>query len=389
MRKSILVVDDEKPILKTFQRMFHGSDFDIYTADHGQMALDILSRENIDMIISDMKMPNMNGHELLRRVKATHPDAIRIILSGHAEEKEISRALRDGSCKMYILKPWDTKVLKRMIPQLLSVWALLQEKKSLIFSRNLESILRLPPVVAQVMELIQRDADIAQIVDAIETEPLLNDKVLEVVNSLFSGVRTVSVQQAIGYVGLTAVRNILLAASLCEEVPSHAGWFSKENLWQYAATTNNFVNRLHFHFNGKGGGPVASAVGLLSKIGLMALVRQIPDTYAQIAKVLQRKRDCRLDDLEREMIGVTHPEAGGYLLDSWGLPHTVVESVLFQYDPFHESVNDRNLVASVHIGGSLAVEMITGHRYIPVDERAFALFNMTSETCKRLILEKT
>jgi DNA-binding NtrC family response regulator len=89
--KSILFVDDERPILNTLQRTLRGSEFDVFIAADGQTALELLDREPIDIIVSDMRMPNMNGHQLLRKVKELYPTTIRIIMSGHAETHDVKR----------------------------------------------------------------------------------------------------------------------------------------------------------------------------------------------------------------------------------------------------------------------------------------------------------
>jgi len=109
--KKILIVDDEVQILKAMSRLFMEKDYEIYTAENGMSALTLLANTEIDLIISDMRMPLMNGNELLSTVKEKYPKIIRIILSGYADEKSMFKALLHNVAKLYIFKPWKNAEL--------------------------------------------------------------------------------------------------------------------------------------------------------------------------------------------------------------------------------------------------------------------------------------
>jgi len=388
MEKKILFVDDEQPILNTFQRFFRGSGVTVFTAESGHRALEILAQEKIDIIISDMRMPQMSGHQLLRRVKELYPATIRLILSGHADEKEIIKALLDGSCKMYILKPWDGKSLQKTILQLLEIKEVLQARKLLTIINQIDSLHLRPQIFSRLMELIDANADMQHIAAVVEEEPALAAKVLHMANSAFYGMRTGSISQAIVYLGLTTVKNIVLLTCLCESVPDRgSGLFSREALWQHAIRMNRLVNRFHYRLTGKNIPPVAASVGLVINIGLTVLVKQMPVQYKQIAAALREQPGAQLLALERGIIGVTHPEVGGYLLDWWGFPQPIIESTLFHYDPFHHNVTDRTLVAIACLAHYCALQGKDNWEQLPVDERVLSFFNITREDCKRMTLE--
>ncbi|NTV91361.1 MAG: response regulator [Clostridiales bacterium] len=109
--RTILLVDDEMQILKALGRILDDTDYSILTAVDGWEALDILSKNPVDMVISDVRMPSMNGCELLEKVRTMYPGIIRVILSGYMERDIIPRAMEDGLAKLYILKPWDVDEL--------------------------------------------------------------------------------------------------------------------------------------------------------------------------------------------------------------------------------------------------------------------------------------
>ncbi|MHB8131806.1 MAG: response regulator, partial [Mobilitalea sp.] len=105
--KKILLVDDEIQILKALSRMFLETDYEIFKAENGMDALNLLESTEIDMIICDMRMPLLDGYNLLTIVKEKYPKIIRVILSGYAEEKPMFKALLHNLAKLYVFKPWN------------------------------------------------------------------------------------------------------------------------------------------------------------------------------------------------------------------------------------------------------------------------------------------
>ncbi len=117
---NLLIVDDEEFLLVGMKRIFQsaGSDFNIFTADSGNAALEILENENIDLIISDMYMPEMSGYELLNRVKNNYPNIVRILLSGYiADSVDMTN---NNIAHMYLSKPLRTKALINEIKEFMA-----------------------------------------------------------------------------------------------------------------------------------------------------------------------------------------------------------------------------------------------------------------------------
>lgn len=389
MGKNILLVDDEMPVLKALQRTLLRKNLSIFIASNGQEALNLLARQEIDIVISDMRMPEMNGHQLLRKVKELYPSTTRLILSGYADEKEIAKTMLDGSSKMYMLKPWDSQMLSKTIQQLLDVRELLQRRNLLEIINKIERLCTLPRIYNKLMELINQDADVPQIANLIEEDPAIASQILHIANSGFYGVRTGSISQAIIYLGLTAVKSIVLSTNLCN-IQRGQGMIAldKDLLWRHASMTNHLVGQLYRKLSGRQIPATASTVGLLHKIGKMALLCQFSDIYAKIGATLKTRRSASLNELEQELIGVSHQDVGGYLLEWWEMPHQIVESAMFHHDPFNENVNDRELVSIVHIASCFASKKIYPFIEVSVDERTFSLLQTTQEKCERIIREE-
>ncbi|HCY63407.1 MAG TPA: two-component system response regulator [Oxalobacteraceae bacterium] len=104
---TLLFVDDEPNILSSLRRLFRTSGYRIWTAESGEEGLAILAREQVDLVISDMRMPNMNGAQFLERVVETSPETIRILLTGHADLGAVVEAINKGRIYRYVAKPWE------------------------------------------------------------------------------------------------------------------------------------------------------------------------------------------------------------------------------------------------------------------------------------------
>ena len=107
----ILCVDDEVPILKALRRIFMDTDYEILTASSGAEALELLS-DTIQVVVSDYRMPAMNGVDFLREVRRKWPDTVRIVLSGYADTASIVSAINEGEIYKFIPKPWNDDELK-------------------------------------------------------------------------------------------------------------------------------------------------------------------------------------------------------------------------------------------------------------------------------------
>ena len=114
---SILFVDDEENILKTLKRLMSFEEYECHFASSGKAGLDILSSTKVDIIISDMRMPEMNGDEFLTLARAIYPASMRFILSGYSDFNSMIKALNEGGVQQFIAKPWDDDALLAKIKE--------------------------------------------------------------------------------------------------------------------------------------------------------------------------------------------------------------------------------------------------------------------------------
>jgi response regulator RpfG family c-di-GMP phosphodiesterase len=127
----VLLVDDEPNVLSALRRSLRGGGFEVSCVGSGAEGLELLQREPVDAIISDMRMPGMNGADFLRASLAWAPDAVRILLTGYADIGSAVRAINEGEVFRYVSKPWDDTLLLQGLSDGLARKALERERDAL------------------------------------------------------------------------------------------------------------------------------------------------------------------------------------------------------------------------------------------------------------------
>ena len=128
---TFLCVDDEPNILSALRRLFRGKGWQTLTAEGAHAALALLETQSVDLVISDMRMPEMDGAQFLAQVRARWPDTLRLLLTGHSDINAIIEAINRGEIYRYITKPWDDNEIVLIVRQALERQGLEQEKKRL------------------------------------------------------------------------------------------------------------------------------------------------------------------------------------------------------------------------------------------------------------------
>jgi len=115
MEGTLLLVDDEENILNSLVRLLRGDGFHILTATGGEQALQILASNEVQVILSDQRMPSMSGSEMLSHAKELYPETVRMVLSGYADLASVTDAINRGSIYKFLIKPWDDDLLRANI----------------------------------------------------------------------------------------------------------------------------------------------------------------------------------------------------------------------------------------------------------------------------------
>ncbi len=353
----ILFVDDEPRLTAGLKRMLHPmrSEWHMEFVSSGPEALAELAKSEYDMIISDMRMPVMDGAELLAAVKEQYPRMARIILSGHTEEEAALRAL--PVAHQFLAKPCDPDSLKDTIRRTFHVQNVVQCEKLRAVIGSLDTLPSVPRLfTALTAMLADPTSSINSVADLLEQDPAMSGKILHLVNTAFFGQpqHTADIAKAVSLMGTTMIRNLALGAEVFEAFPMKASvpGFSVDEEQRHASA----VAHLARHIAPSGIRENAFTGGLLHDAGKLILASRLPE---QFRASIRHAEENGVSDVEAEceVIGASHAEAGAYLLGLWGLPTEVSEAVLLHHDVEVAAGRSLDITKSVCIANIVVNEM--------------------------------
>ena len=359
--KRILFVDDEPKILEGLQRMLRPqrNEWEMSFAPGGEAALAMLEAESFDVIVSDMRMPGVDGAALLETVREKYPGMLRVILSGYTELEASFRAV--PVAHQFLLKPCDPDALRIAIERATSLLQALNSKMLTGLVGSLQDLPSVPRAFAELRNaLSDPETSLDRIVKIVEQDVAITAKVLQLVNSAFFGVtREVSdIRTAVSYLGISILQNLVLSleAFRCFQPNKSIPGFSLEQFHEHSQLAAKIAGA------GPGktkAGGVAVGAALLHDIGKLVIAERAPEHFARAIKgARQEKRP--LYAIEEQLIGVSHAEVGAYLLSLWGLPYPLVEAVAHHHHPSRVPHDKLGVVPIVYLSNLLAHEAENG-----------------------------
>lgn len=359
-RRRILFVDDEPNILDGLRNLLRKQRhrWDMSFALGGQAALDEMAKTPVDVIVSDMRMPGMDGAELLTRVKRLYPGAARIVLSGHAERSAISRVI--SVAHQFLSKPCDAETIRIVVERVCQFQDLLNDDS---LRGTIGGLERLPSLPESYWELTRATENpnigLDELGAIVEKDPAISLKVLQLVNSAYFGLaqETRSIAKAVSYLGIENLKGLLVLAHVFGSDPGGGmpAAFLDE-LRTRSVFTANLARRI---VRDRKHADEAFSAGLLHDVGMLVLGRNDSVKYLEILR-RARERGVGLDTVEMEELGTTHAVVGAYLLGVWGLPFLMAETIAFHHTPGTVTEGNCEVLAAVHIANVLAEVTLSG-----------------------------
>lgn len=324
--------------------------WDMAFAPGGEAAVAELERAPADVVVTDMKMPGMDGPALLEVVRDRWPGAARIVMSGQAGPEAALRVI--PVAHQYLAKPCASAVLLRVLERACT----LQARISNGDVRSAIGRLRaLPSAPESYWELTRRlndpDVSLGALARIVEDDPAMAAKVLQLANSAYFGLRrtVTSVLDAVRYLGVDLLTALLLTAKVFTDFWHATSLdFSVTDLQARALRAARICRLL--------AAPAirdeAYAAALLMDVGQLILATGMPDRFARVARTA-RETGTPLHLVESAEFGVSHAEVGAYLLGVWGLPISIVEAVAFHHRPSLVAAGSADVLAVVHATDAL------------------------------------
>src|SRR5579864_9244509 len=223
--KRILFVDDEPPVLEGLRTRLHKlhTKWSMTFVDGGAVAVERMQENPYDVIVSDMRMPGMDGAKLLEIVSGRWPQTIRVVLSGYAELQQTIRLV--PVAHQYLSKPCQPQQLENVIDRCLALHELLNQPGLRSLVGRIRGLPMLPRIYAALQGIVKDErvtlADVAQLVGS---DSALAARVLQIVNSAFFRLarRISNIEQAVSYLGFQSIRNLAMSVEIFSRWPGGA-----------------------------------------------------------------------------------------------------------------------------------------------------------------------
>ena len=356
-RKQILFVDDDHLLLDGLRDALwsYRNRWTMTFVPSGEKALAALDAQPYDIVVSDLRMPGVDGASLLELVRERCPAAVRIVLSGHAEMKMVARAA--AAAHRLIAKPCDTQDLVRVIERSCALQEMAAQVELDQRALGASALPTVPRVCAELTAVLASGtAGAADAARVVEQDMALAAKVLQLANSAYFGRRSPvsGVAEAVSYLGVDALRALAFHAAAFREfrVPEPIPGFDMDELQRHSSRVARVAGALAAE---AGADKQAFTAGLLHDVGLLVIASQDPRRLA-LTFALAGEQDQPIHTVERERYGVTHAEIGAHLLALWGLPHTVTEAVAGHHDGEWRDLTF-DAIAAVHVANVLVEEL--------------------------------
>jgi len=311
------------------------SEWEMEFAGSGREALELLEKESYDVVVSDIRMPDMDGVQLLTEIKKLYPHMVRIALSGQSDQEMILKSV--GSIHQFLAKPCDADTLKAVVKRSCTLQNLLSDTTLIQLVSRLESLPSLPSLYLEIMEELKSPrSSLARVGNIISKDIGMTAKILQLVNSAFFGIpqHVSNPAQAATLLGIDTIKALVLSVHIFQQsdLPTIEN-LDYEILWQHSTFTSILAKKIAVveKFDSKAVDDVFMA-GLLHDVGILILASGFPAEYHEVMR-LTVSEASPIVKAEKQVLGRTHAEVGGYLMGLWGLSDSIVEAIYFHHFP--------------------------------------------------------
>lgn len=350
----IAFVDDEPHVLRGLRRSmldmedqwdmtFHGS---------GDEALAAMERQPVDAVVSDMRMPGMDGAELLDRVCKLWPQTIRIILSGYAETASVLKTV--GPAHIYLAKPCDPTTLQDALARPLALRRFLGNPTLRAVLGGLSNLPSVPALFVKITEeLRSSNASPASVAEILAKDIAMTAEILKLTNSAFFALnaRISTPFQAVRTLGLETIQTLVLQVGIFRQMSGGISMPLLDALSRHGLAVGRLAESIAREAGADAAAATATAkaaqcAGMLSCIGSLVLLDHAGERYLKALSTVGPARSQSV--VEIEAFGAAHNHIGAYLLGLWGFSDDIVEALAFADDPAWAPGDGNLVLIAVH-----------------------------------------
>lgn len=357
--RRVLFVDDEALVLEALKRLLRPmrGELDVSFESDPREALDRMRDEAFDVLVTDMRMPQMDGAELLEQAKELRPGMARIVLSGYSERELTVRSV--GLAHQFLAKPCDATTLRATIARACRLRELLADDELAQIIGRLGTLPSLPRLYRAVAEETERDdTSLIRLASLIEQDIAMTAKVLQLVNSDFfaSGRKVATMRDAVATLGLDVIRALVVSNAAFSMFDAPELEFH-EALWRHSVATGALARLIAARrapAEARGALEAeALQAGILHDIGQLVIASKWPQAHRQARERARHEPGVDLPAAEVAAVGCDHARVGAYLMGLWGLSDTIVDAIAFHHRPAQRSDAGFCALTAVHVASAL------------------------------------
>ena len=323
--KSLLFVDDEPRVLLGLERQLRGlrAEWDMKFVSGGAEALAFLESTTVDVIVTDMLMPGMDGAQLLTEVRSRHPKTVRLVLSGHSSRESVLWLV--GPAHQCLSKPCNPEELRAALVRAFALRDLLSSDQLRQLASRIRSLPTLPDLYTRLAEELRKDEPCIGTVSAIISKDVgMTAKILQLVNSAFFGLPqpAATLSEAVTYLGLSTIQSLVLSLKLFSQFdPWAVQSFSIESLEEHSWLVGVLAQRIAQRERCD---PKVSdhcfLAGMLHDVGHLILAAGLPGPYHHVLHHAETSGQP-VSDGNEPSLGPPTPSWGRICLGCGGCPN--------------------------------------------------------------------
>jgi len=353
----ILLVDDEHQILDEMRRSAHllGGEWEPVFLDSASKGLAAFAQEPFQVVVSDLRMPGMNGAEFLQEIMARYPATIRLLLASEADRELAVQSV--GRTHQFLAKPLDLGFLKSTVEFSFNHGRRVGNDHVRELIARIGQLPAVPDLYREITELLESErGSVEQLGAVIAKDIAMTAMILKLANSAFFSFRkaVVSPAEAVSYLGIDLLKALVLAHGLFGQVGAfRIPTFTLQHLWQHSLAVAAGSRRIaEAEEAGAHRANECFTAGLLHDIGILILASRFPEDYAKVLET-NRRSGGELEASEYHIFGATHGEVGAYLLALWGIPDPVVQAAAHHHSISRQAARGFTPALAVHVADTI------------------------------------
>ena len=370
---SVLVVEDDRLVQQSLRRVVASRrpNWNLLFASSAEDGERILSGKPSDVVVAGSRREDAGGEAFLGRVRELWPGSLRILMTEEGRDDDVATLL--VSAHQLLGMPMSPDQFLNAVESAGRLGFLLMNERLREVVRRMEHLPVVPSVYRELnTEMRKENSSNSVIASIISRDMSLTTAILKIVNSPFFGLsrRVDDLMRAVNLLGANLIRGLVLSEGVFRpQDPDMYPGFDTERLWAHCLDMARCCQAVA-RGDGLGGREVEDAFlgGLLHDVGKIVLAEGCPEDYLGIL-LQSQDRNVPLFDVERERLGITHAQVGGYLLGLWGFPESVAEAIALHHGPSGSACSRLSAILHV-VDATLHSRYVlkTGHGPHPIRE---------------------